>query len=93
MVTRDPTKTLLENILMVLEIPKLPQKGASRDSSEDVECGICYAYHLAPSEPNAPADVTNKDQIPSQICNHDNCGRAFHHRCLYEVKKAVEFHV
>lgn len=84
---RDPSKTLLENVLKVLELPTLPQKDAAFDASADVECGICYAYHLAHSDHTTPAQTTSKDQIPSQICNNDTCGRAFHHRCLYEVRQ------
>jgi len=89
MASWDPSKTLLENVLKVLELPTLPQKDAAFDASADVECGICYAYHLAHSDHTTPAQTTSKDQIPSQICNNDTCGRAFHHRCLYEWLRSV----
>ncbi|CAH1770244.1 4442_t:CDS:2, partial [Entrophospora sp. SA101] len=37
----------------------------------EIECGICYTYHLESS-------------IPEYSCNNSKCGRLFHQICLSE---------
>ncbi|KAI8580703.1 hypothetical protein K450DRAFT_235550 [Umbelopsis ramanniana AG] len=85
----DGSKPLLDNILRVLELPKLPQRDNFGDNSADVECGICYAYHLNTPDTSATTKTPEKEQTPSLICNNETCGRAFHHRCMYEWLRSV----
>ncbi|CAJ0639119.1 10746_t:CDS:2 [Entrophospora sp. SA101] len=42
----------------------------------EIECGICYTYHLESS-------------IPEYSCNNSKCGRLFHQICLSEWLRSI----
>src|SRR5437660_445523 len=70
---RDLSLNIRQNLENTLEI-NLPQSSLSSEINYEIECGICYAYHL-------------ENSIPEHSCNNTKCGRLFHQICLSEVKK------
>ena len=61
---------MLEGMLITIT-----KESAAQDHlSQDIECGICYAYVLK----------GEKRQTPDAICSNERCSRGFHPLCLYE---------
>ncbi|KAM4590807.1 E3 ubiquitin-protein ligase FANCL isoform 2-T3 [Odontesthes bonariensis] len=71
----NPDSSVLHNLQDVLEI-EFPLPDTHEKSNFNVECGICYSYHL-------------DSAIPDQVCNNPRCGQPFHQACLYEWLKAL----
>uniref|UniRef100_A0A8C5EZZ8 E3 ubiquitin-protein ligase FANCL n=1 Tax=Gouania willdenowi TaxID=441366 RepID=A0A8C5EZZ8_GOUWI len=71
----NPDSSVLLNLRDVLEI-EFPSSATHEKSSFNIECGICYSYHLEAA-------------IPDQVCNDPCCGQPFHQACLYEWLRAL----
>lgn len=54
----------------------LPPKPSATDASAallQMECAVCYAFHLG-------------DEMPTKSCNNAACGRSYHQTCIAEVR-------
>ncbi|CAJ0824594.1 842_t:CDS:2 [Entrophospora sp. SA101] len=69
---KNTSLNIRQNLENILEI-KFPssQSSSSPGADYEIECGICYTYHLESS-------------IPEYSCNNSKCGRLFHQICLSE---------
>ncbi|XP_046818475.1 E3 ubiquitin-protein ligase FANCL isoform X1 [Vespa crabro] len=75
---------ILENLLILLNISKFPQKQEQYDSINDKncmfmdeECCICFSLE------------SDKEQFPNKICDNIKCRRHFHTKCLLQWLQAV----
>jgi len=75
----DPQTDIRANICKALQY-ELPQRAASSESWEQLECGICYAFQ--------PPD--GSEGAPDQLCDGENCGQPFHQQCLVEWLRGLQ---
>ncbi|ORZ01405.1 WD-repeat region-domain-containing protein [Syncephalastrum racemosum] len=75
--TWDPQSRPYANLARLLGnmlITTTKEDDVQGDLSQDIECGICYAYVLK----------GERRQTPDAICSNERCNRGFHPLCLYE---------
>jgi len=63
-------RSLLNNLEEVLDI-EFPSPANTSVSAVSMECGICYCLHL-------------ENEVPTVVCENQQCAQPFHHACLYE---------
>lgn len=73
---------ILENLFILLNLSKFPQKQEQSDSIDDKNCmfmdeDCCICFSLE----------SDKEKFPSKICDNIKCRRHFHKECLLQVCK------
>jgi E3 ubiquitin-protein ligase FANCL len=66
-----------ENLERILQLSFPSPKNTQREDF-NIECGICYSFHLPP-----------QSLVPDSACDNDKCARSFHRSCLYEWLKSL----
>ncbi|GAB5360040.1 hypothetical protein AAMO2058_000593400 [Amorphochlora amoebiformis] len=75
-----------ENLETILEL-KFPSGKEDNAMDFDMECGICYAYHLEQEDQKAVKEAESR--APDRVCENSKCGRPFHKSCLIEWLRAI----
>ncbi|XP_011297839.1 E3 ubiquitin-protein ligase FANCL [Fopius arisanus] len=78
----DADRSILENIMELLQIEELPQRPPDEPKDDgaifgDDECCICFSME------------SENGEIPSEICSNEKCRKHFHSSCLLEWLQTV----